>query len=164
MINYSELRSQFKREAVPSILPVLGFSLILVLLILIASCRVSYAKEIDMSIITLIESSGDVNAYNKSSGAIGLCQITPIVLVEYDRFFKTKHDKTELYVGQFNLMVADWYMNYKIPRYLKHYKIKDTVENRLRAYNSGIGTLVKGHYPQETRDYVRKYNKLAKGE
>jgi hypothetical protein len=51
-------------------------------------------------------------------------------------------------------------MNTRIPQMLKAYKIPDTIDNRLWAYNAGIGNVKKGRLPKETRNYIRKYHKL----
>ena len=46
---------------------------------------------------------------------------------------------------------------------LKYYKMPVSIENILIAYNFGIGNLVKGkELPKETRDYLVKYERLAK--
>jgi hypothetical protein len=139
-----------------------------------------WAEDVDMMKIITIESGGNPHAFNKRTHAIGLCQITPICLREYnhrdrrlsyiddegnkcwcviypDEWFTHNYDIGDLYNPNTNLLIGTWYMNERIPKLLKHYHIEDTIENRLRAYNSGIGTLVKGRYPQETRDYVKKY-------
>ncbi len=47
---------------------------------LMAGC--ACAAEVDMSVISQIESSNNQLAYNKHSKAVGLCQVTPIVLKE----------------------------------------------------------------------------------
>jgi soluble lytic murein transglycosylase-like protein len=118
------------------------------------------AEDVKMYKIIQIESNGNPRAYNKSSGARGLCQITQICLNEWNNYKAGAWGlllPVDLWNPDINLAVATWYINERIPQMLKFYDIKDTIENRLRAYNSGIGTLVKGRYPQETRDYVRKY-------
>ena len=63
--------------------------------------------------------------------------------------------------------VAEYYFNKEIPNMIDHYKIPDTVETRLAAYNWGIGGLRqawKDHKekwkdvaPKETTDYILKY-------
>ena len=40
---------------------------------------------------------------------------------------------------------------------LKHYKIEDTVRNRLWAYNADIGRVLDGNMPNETKNYIVKY-------
>ncbi len=127
----------------------------------ISSCaHAENTHDVDMSIIAQIESSNNPNAYNKRSGAIGLCQVTPIVLADYDNTYNQKHDVEMLYDKEFNLIVSDWYINFKVPSYLRHYGLKDTIENRLFAYNAGIGRVKRGIMPTETKNYILKYNKL----
>ena len=115
------------------------------------------AVYIDISIIAMIESGGNPLAYNKKSGAIGLCQITKPVLIEFNRHFKQHYTTKDLYNGRINVLVADWYMNHRIPQMLKHYKIEDTVRNRLWAYNADIGRVLDGNMPNETKNYIVKY-------
>ena len=64
--------------------------------------------------------------------------------------------------------VAEYYFNKEIPDMINYYKIPDTVETRLAAYNWGIGELLqawKDHKekwkdvaPKETTDYILKYH------
>lgn len=131
--------------------------LAIMMLISLSSC--AYATTIDMVKIAKIESSYNPKAFNASSGAVGLCQITKPVLIEYNQRFKTKWTMKDLYNGDLNMLMADWYMNSRIPAMLKHYKIKDTIKNRLVAYNAGIGNVVKGRVPRETQNYILKYTK-----
>lgn len=116
---------------------------------------------INIAIIAQIESSNNPNAYNNKSGTIGLCQITKPVLADFNKAFKRHYDINDLYIEQVNIMIAEWYLNTKIPQYLKHYGIEDSIRNRLWAYNAGIGKVKKGIMPQETKDYIIKYEDLS---
>ena len=129
-------------------------------------------KLIILSAIIIIESSGNPLAYNERSKARGLCQITPIVLKEWNNFHaKEKHSEGDLFQPAVNKKIASWYLNKRIPQMLKHYGLQDTVSNRLIAYNWGIGRLktwydrggFANHLPKETKDYLEKYRKLTKG-
>ena len=63
--------------------------------------------------------------------------------------------------------VADYYLNKRIPQMLDYYDITDNVDNRLGAYNWGIGVLLKKwkefgedwkqYAPEETQGYLTKY-------
>ncbi len=138
--------------------------------IIIGSCR---AEEIDINKIIQIESSGNPHAYNKRSGAIGLMQITPICLEEWNNpeILRKRGESrntvflVDLYCGAINVYIGTWYINERIPQMLKAYGLEDTIEYRLIAYNWGIGNLLKhlkGKYPlpKETRDYIRKYKEI----
>lgn len=165
MINYHELRQQYRHNhhKMPFTSVLIGFVAILLFVLGISS--VFGAEEpttIDISVISQIESSNDPSAYNKSSHAIGLCQITPVVLKEFNKFNGTHYDLNSLFIDQVNLLVADWYMNYRIPSMLEHFGIADTVRNRLWAYNAGIGNVVKHRMPKETKKYIAKYEMLSK--
>ena len=120
--------------------------------------------EIDMSAISTIESSNDPAAYNKHSKATGMYQITPICLADYNLTHKRRFTLEQMYISEYCFIVANWYMNERIPQLLRHYKFTDTIENRLIAYNYGIGNMRRNSHlplPKETKDYIWKYNKLT---
>ena len=124
-------------------------------------------EEIDIQAIISIESSGNPHAYNAKSGAIGLMQITEICLDEFNAFAFADniYGLGDLYNPPVNIMIGTWYINERIPQMLKHYRIEDTIENRLISYNFGIGNLrkyLKGEVklPKETRNYIKKYRRL----
>lgn len=159
-INYRQLRQQYRKPARMPLAVVIGAIVTVFLIIMVSGC--AYAGEqVDMSIIAQIESSNNSNAYNKRSGAIGLCQITPIVLKEFNQHFHKHYTKTDLFIEQVNILVADWYMNTRIPTMLSIYGIEDNIRNRLIAYNWGIGHLKNDIWiPQETVNYIVKYEEL----
>jgi hypothetical protein len=66
---------------------------------------------------------------------------------------------SDLFVPSKAKMVAEWYLNARIPFFMAIMGIKDTLANRLHAYNAGIGLLRRGVMPKETRDYIKKYFK-----
>jgi len=127
------------------------------------------AEEVNMDIVIQIESGGNPNAYNKDSGAIGLCQITPVVLKEWNKSGQIPFLERGLYKPEVNRPIGDWYMNTRIPQMLKAYKIPDTIDNRLISYNAGIKVCKDYHrgkikrLPRETVNYLKKYHKLEKG-
>ena len=112
---------------------------------------------IDRQKIIQIESSGNPKAFNKKSKARGLYQITPIVVKEWNNYKKVKYTNQDMFNPEIAFKVYDWYMNKRIPQMLRHYGLKDTVENRLISYNAGIDHAIKGTIPDETKDYIRKY-------
>jgi len=147
---------------VGSILP----RLVCCLLVGFFFCSLAYA-EVDLSIISQIESSNNPLAYNKTSKATGLYQITPICLKDYLVYNSgAKLPKKGLFCPKFNKRVAEWYFNIRIPQLLRHYGLAETIENICYAYNMGIGNLVKYRrgerkLPQETKDYLIKYRRLS---
>jgi hypothetical protein len=117
------------------------------------------STDIDMNKVYSIESSNNPNAHNKSSNAKGLGQITPIVLKEWNNLNpKDKHSDADLFKADVNKKIASWYMNKRIPQMLKAKGLKDTLDNRLVAYNAGISKVGK-ILPRETADYIKKYKK-----
>ena len=137
--------------------------------VLIGSCKVVHAQDIDLDKIAMIESQFDPDAFNKYSGAVGEYQILPVVVEEFNEraHAPLMYNSYDMYNEKFSLMVANWYLNVRIPQYLKHYGIPDTVTSRLIAYNWGIGHLHRwfergchwNKLPRETQQYVKKYFK-----
>lgn len=121
----------------------------------------AWAGQVDMSIIRKIESNGNPLAISRT-GAIGLYQIMPCVLQEYNARNNTKYTRLDLFSPSINTAVADWYMGVRIPQLLKHYRQPLTVENILRSYNAGVRSVIKGYTPKETKNYIKKYKQLAR--
>ncbi len=129
------------------------------LLMVYAFCEV----KVNMDVISQIESSGNPNAINHSSGARGLCGLTYGALVDWNNQHKTKYKMDDLYNPDINMEIASWYMNEQLPTYFSHYEIEDTLDNRLAAYNWGFFHLAKHHkMPKETRNYIIKYHLIEK--
>lgn len=121
---------------------------------------------IDINKIIQIESSGNPNAVNEKSGAIGLMQITQSALNDYNkmavRYNKQVFCLSEMINPNFNKIVGDWYINERIPAMIQFYKIPDCDFFRIITYNWGIGHLVDWYdtLPSETRKYLQKYEGL----
>ncbi len=126
-------------------------------------CHMAWAEDIDLSIIARIESSGNPHAYNPRTKAVGVYQITPICLKDYNNHHKVKFTIQDMYNPDKAYIVANWYLNKRIPQMLRHYHITDVTRHRLICYNYGIGHLRKGDsLPIETKDYIKKYNYLKR--
>lgn len=126
---------------------------------------VSTAQAIELDAIKQIESGGNPYAYNAKTKAIGLYQITPICLADFNIQNKLNVASSELYDPEINKLVASWYF-IRIDELLKRYQLDLTDENRLIAYNFGIGNLIKYRkgkieLPEETKNYLARY-KTAK--
>ena len=123
---------------------------------------ICYAEDVDMVKIAIIESSNNATAYNPVSNAYGKYQITKPCLVDWNTAHPDEpYTLREMFDAQKSYRVANWYLNERIPSMLKHYGIPDTTENRLRAYNSGVGRVRQGVTPKETVQYIKKYKELA---
>ena len=149
-------------------------------------CQISNAEDLDwgklIPAIIQIESSGNCNAFNEKSGAVGCMQLTYPCIKEYanehdlstrsgrrgnvmigtqsDRF--TQSFESANYIHRNNIKIGTWYL-----RRLKDHYLKDnyTLERLLAAYNGGITRLRKVDYdvkkmPRETRAYVKKVLKI----
>lgn len=133
-----------------------------------SSAQAGEESDISTSIISQIESQNNPDAVNKKSGAVGVMQIMEKgALADWNKDHpKNQHNKAQLKDPQINMKIGTWYLNEKIPAMLKAFKINDTIENRLIAYNAGIGNLRKilagkMKMPNETSNYVDRYFKLA---
>lgn len=128
---------------------------------------------IDIDVIEKIESNAVPTAYNKQSGASGSMQIHNKGV--WDEIGKSLNhnwdwDKLKFHRGA-SRVSGNHYINVMIPRYLQAYKLPDTTEIRLAAYNWGIGNVIKAyrtygdgwidHMPAETINYIAKYNKMV---
>lgn len=141
------------------------FIVIVVVLIWMLADTPVYAEEVDINIIIQIESSGNPNAMGKA-GEIGLMQISSSVLREWNSRVGTKYNAGDLYTPTINVRIGSWYFNKRAVQYLKYYKFEDTIENRIRVYNWGIGKMIKHRdnlekkTPNKTRRYIKKYYRL----
>lgn len=118
---------------------------------------------VDMSIIATIESNNNPKAYNKSSGTVGMYQITPIVVKDFNKWLGASFTIDDMYNSSAAKIVASWYLEVEIPRLLRYFHKETTTDNILWCYNAGIGNLVKGRKPAETRNYIKKYHKIERG-
>ena len=141
---------------------------IILAVILTLLCKTCYSQVVDIAKIIQIESSGNPDAYNPISKAIGLCQITSVCLLEWNNYHPNgQYDELDLYNGEINTLIGNWYVNIRIPSMLKYYRIPDTINNRIIAYNFGIGHLRNWYragadyelLPKETKNYIVKYNR-----
>lgn len=138
-------------------LKTIGWIIAIIIVFFMVIGRVWASSEpIDLGIIANIESTGHPDAYNRHSGAVGLYQITPICLKDYNKYNKSML-MVDMYKGPMAFIVANWYLNDRIPSLMRSMDIKDTSKNRLWAYNAGIGNIRKGRMPRETRQYIAKY-------
>ena len=132
----------------------------LALVFLLIFHSISFANYIDINRIVKIESNGNPLAYNKKDGDIGLCQITPICLKEWNNFHpKEQYTSNDLFNPVINLKIAEWYLEKRIPQMLKYYKCEVNTMNILICYNAGIKAVVKGYIPLITKRYLMKYGR-----
>ena len=130
-------------------------------------------EKIDMKKVYTIESSNDPTAVSLA-GARGIGQVMRetwdevIEEINVDWDYDIYWSDTEK-----NKKVAEYYMNNKIPVYIKYskYNIKDNKEARLACYNAGIGKVEQAYeksmrtgknykefLPKETQDHIKKYS------
>ena len=136
--------------------------IIFTLILLFSFLSPVYAEQVNLKIISYIESHNNPMAYNRHSQASGQYQIMPILLKEYNNFNKTNYTLRDLFNTKINEQIAYWYLEKRIPQLLRHYKKEITIDNILICYNAGIGNLLKGNIPIETKNYIKKYKQLSK--
>jgi len=117
------------------------------------------AYAVDLDIIAQIESSNNPQAvsFRGAKYGRGLHQISEICLKEYNNYNGTRYIPEDLFDVDINTSIADWYLNKRIPTMLVHYGIEVRLEAILWAYNAGIGRVVEGFMPEETKKYIKKY-------
>ena len=120
----------------------------------------SSIAELNIRKIIQIESNGNPKAYNRKSGAIGLMQITPVCLKEYNNYNRTNYKMLDMFNAKINIKVGSWYINKRIPQMLKYYKCRVNTRNILISYNAGISYVVnRKKLPIETINYIKKYRR-----
>lgn len=155
---HEELASEKHLDAANKVI----WCLVLAAVLFIGGCitsRPAHAEQIDMHKIMMIESGGrNIPSDMNTEHAIGIYQITPVVLGDWNRHNDIKYTNQDLWNMAINTKVAEWYLTKRIPQMLKHYKKPATVRNILIAYNAGISYVVSGKpLPKITVRYLKKY-------
>jgi hypothetical protein len=100
-----------------------------------------------------VESRGTETARGKA-GEIGLLQLLPSgALAEYEQ--RIKMPVSDPFDAHTNILVGAWYLGVRIPEMFRKFGIPDSLENRIMAYNCGVGNLLHQRIPQTTKDYLR---------
>lgn len=131
-----------------------GMTILILLFSLIGVC---HADKINLNRIAQIESSGNPQAIGPG-GDIGLFQVTPILLRDFNSRTGHHYLKNDMFDADNNTQVASWYLLKRIPQMLRHYGIAVTTRNIIIAYNAGIKILVYHKpLPTITVRYLKKY-------
>lgn len=121
-----------------------------------------YAAEINLRVISQIESSGNPKAVGDGGRALGAFQLHKGVIQDWNTAHP--HDlkaHSDALQPRHAIRIAKWYLTIRIPKMLKSKGLKDTLENRLWAYNAGIVSVKKGRMPKTTKKYIKKYFSLV---
>ena len=119
---------------------------------------------IDIEQVKYIESLNNPKV-TSHDGAIGLMQITPIALKEWNLHNTEKYSRKDLFNPSINVKIGEWFLHDRIPEILETNKIPVTINHVLMSYNWGAYSVVKwykkgGNYskiPEETKTYLNKY-------
>ena len=130
------------------------------LIIMVCIAQTAQASMVDLKALAMVESSGNPAAVGDKGRALGLFQAHAGCVSDVNRALGTKYSHRDVLDPEVAVVVASAYLEGVIPGYLKHYGIKDTLENRLTAYNMGIGAVVKG---KKATKYISAYRRYANG-
>lgn len=116
----------------------------------------SQHNKIVYSALAEIESHNNPLAVS-SRKAIGIFQITRPCLSDVNAYLNTNYSLLDCFNPRINYTVAYTYISFVLPKYFLHYNIPLTTTNILWAYNAGIGRIVRGEMPAETKKYIERY-------
>lgn len=134
---------------------------ILTLLFLVLFAKDSNAN-VNMDVIKEIEGGGcrsNASCIGDNGLAVSYWQLHKGVIDDYNRAFGTKYMAKIRENEEKAKHIANWYMNFSIPKMLKHKGTPVTLESQLTAWNMGIGNAWKGRVATA---YVNKYKSIAK--
>lgn len=105
-----------------------------------------------------VESEG-VRTAKGRAGEIGLMQLMPATILTYQGAMKERGVSTvglDPWDPDTNVKVGSWYLGSHIPWELQKYGHEDTIENRIWAYNAGIGNVNRKVLPASTKAYIQR--------
>lgn len=113
---------------------------------------------INIDKIIQIESSGRPDVVS-DKGAIGLMQITPIALKDYNIRYKNQYVLDDLKNPEINRYIGYKILELRIPEQLRAAGLPDCEFLRIVAYNAGIvdAKRVFKCLLTDTQDYLKKY-------
>lgn len=133
---------------------------------------------IDIGAIVAIESSGNAAAVGDGGRSVGLCQIGQAAWTECVERMGHGSDwgwewPEDCFDPGVNRVVGNYYINTRIPKMLRAYKLPDTEPMRLACYCWGIGNVRRQYradggihnFPPQVIQYIEKYRaaRAAKG-
>jgi soluble lytic murein transglycosylase-like protein len=78
---------------------------LILFLCLVSNCNALTLEQV-IDAIAIVESGGDVNAFNRKENAIGLLQIRPIMVKDYNRIYGTSFDHATAWNAEASKMIA----------------------------------------------------------
>lgn len=157
-------------------LKVIVQSLAFFILLSAAFCGSAFAVEplVDIDKIGVVESCGGeailgtikscnkTDSYNPQTKATGLFQITPIAMQDFKQETGSRWTLDDMYSEDKAAHVALWLLEVRIPQILRSKKKAVNCKNILIGYNCGYkqACFSEKHRPEQTKDYIRKYEKL----
>lgn len=132
--------------------------------LLMAANGTKVVAYIDMHALAVVESSNNPAAYNKKSKASGLYQITPICLKDYNRTHTkgARFVMKDMFVPEKAEVVARWYLAERLTNMIGWMGLPVTTQRILWAWNAGIRRMAEGVMPSETREFINRYNAIAR--
>lgn len=119
---------------------------------------------IDIAHIIWIESSSDENIPPSEDGALGLCQIMPDTLGDFNLKMKKKYTVEMLKDPMISIEVCEWYLTKEIPYMLATKGLYEMPDVILACYNAGFGNYMKYYrgikdLDYEATHYIEKYHR-----
>jgi hypothetical protein len=116
---------------------------------------------LNMDLIQQIENAPKDPKALSPKGAMGLYQIMPIVVEDWNQMHPNEQlTNDQMFDPDMNTKVALWYAHQRIPQLLTSFGHPLTTDNALVAYNAGISHVGEEKLPLETANYLTKYNGL----
>ena len=140
---------------------IITITIIIIITYLISALSPYSVNDVDLRAVKMIESANLPFVIGRE-GEIGLYQITPILLKDYNNYHKIKIPRLALFIPFINSKVAKWYIGKRIPQMIRAKGYKVTVRNILIAYNGGIKYVGRKTIPKITERYLEKYRRLTK--
>lgn len=109
---------------------------------------------VNMEALCEVESGCRSFAIGDGGRALGAFQLHAGAVKDVNSLLKTNYSHDEAMDEAKGRAIADAYVNKVIPHYLRHYRLPDTLENRLTAYNRGLKAVKKG---QTASAYIQRY-------
>lgn len=155
-IQYCILCKEYIFNAI-ALKPLILFGFFIVYVGYINNNQKAYA-DIDLEIISKIESSNRSFIYGDGGKALGKFQIHAAVVKEFNTYQKKNLTHKNMLNPVEAQEVADWYLHKRIPQILRWLKLPLNNSNILGCWNAGCGNVKKGYMPKK---YLEKYKKLG---
>lgn len=123
-------------------------------------CILNFKSPIELLHVLYKESTNNTNLGNDPEHVGAFQLLRGGAIADWSKYKKISPEDAYSYVQKSfinNLEVAFWYYYVKIPSYLNSFNKDNTTNNRIVAYNAGIGNLIRNNIPTITRNYLHSF-------